>query len=393
MNSSPIPYGRQDISEEDIEHVLSALKSDYLTQGPMVPEFEVCVAAYCGAQFSVAVNSATSALHIACLALGVRRGDIVWTSPITFVATANAPVYCGAQIDFVDVNPDTYNLDVELLRLKLEAAKKTGNLPKVLIPVHFAGQSCDMRTIKLLSEEFNFKIIEDASHAIGASYLEEKVGSCKYSDITVFSFHPVKIITTAEGGMALTNNFLLANRMKLLRSHGITREVSQMEGGSDGPWYYQQVGLGFNYRMTELQAALGISQMKRLDEFVSERRRLAQQYDEALSHFPIKLPYQSPSSKSSYHLYPIWIDEDGIGLDRKNIFEQLQKNNIGVNVHYIPVHLQPFYKKKGFRRGQFPESEKYYRGAISIPLFAGLGKNISFVIEALHQSLKLIQPR
>ncbi len=383
MNSSHIPYGRQDISEDDITSIIAVLRSDFLTQGPKVPEFEKRVAEYSGAKFGIAVNSATSALHIACLALGVTKGDIVWTSPITFVASANAALYCGAEVDFVDIDPRTYNMTANALRAKLEVAKKIGRLPKVVIPVHFAGQSCDMQEIHALGQEYQFQIIEDASHAIGAEYLKEKVGSCKYSDICIFSFHPVKIITTAEGGMALTNNELLAQRMGLFRSHGITRDASQMLGESDGPWYYQQIELGFNYRMTELQAALGISQMNRLEQFIHERRRLAREYDSLLSSLPIQLPYQHPDSASAYHLYPIWINEQSLGVSRKEVFEKLKAQNIGVNVHYIPVHLQPYYQKMGFKAGQFPDAEKYYSGAISIPIYVGLGSNISHVVDAI----------
>ncbi len=388
MNPSFIPYGKQDISEDDIASVIAVLRSDFLTQGPKVPEFEKKVAEYSEAKFGIAVNSATSALHIACLALGIKKGDIVWTSPITFVASANAALYCGAEVDFVDIDPRTYNLSVKALRAKLEVAKKIGRLPKVVIPVHFAGQPCDMQAIHALGKEYQFQIIEDASHAIGAEYLNEKVGSCKYSDICVFSFHPVKIITTAEGGMALTNNELLAQKMGLFRSHGITREVSEMFGESEGPWYYQQIELGFNYRMTELQAALGISQMNRLEQFIQERRRLAREYDSLLSSLPIQLPYQQPDSASAYHLYPIWIDHEALGVSRKSVFENLRAQNIGVNVHYIPVHLQPYYQKMGFKAGQFPEAEKYYSGAISIPLYVGLGSNISRVVEAIADSIQ-----
>lgn len=380
MNFTHIPYGRQDISEEDIASVVDVLRSDYLTQGPKVPEFEERVASHVDAKFAVAVNSATSALHIACLALGVTEGDIVWTSPITFVASANAALYCGADIDFVDIDPLTYNMSIPALRIKLEEARKSGRLPKVVIPVHFAGQPCSMQEIHRLSKDYQFRIIEDASHAIGAEYLGDKVGSCKYSDICVFSFHPVKIITTAEGGMALTNDIELANRLSLYRSHGITRNPENMQGESHGPWYYQQISLGYNYRMTELQAALGCSQLNRLDEFISERRRLAKEYDISLMDSPIKLPYQTQDAISSYHLYPIWIDQSSLGVSRQNIFENLRAQNIGVNVHYIPVHLQPYYQKLGFFEGQFPEAEKYYSGAISIPIFSGMSDDQQLVI-------------
>ena len=388
MNSNYIPYGRQDISEEDIASVVDVLRSDYLTQGPKIPEFEERTASHVNAKFAVAVNSATSALHIACLALGVTKGDIVWTSPITFVASANVALYCGADIDFVDIDPLTYNMCVSALRIKLEEARKSGRLPKVVIPVHFAGQSCSMQEIHRLSKEYQFRIIEDASHAIGAEYLGEKIGSCKYSDICVFSFHPVKIITTAEGGMALTNDSELANRMNLYRSHGITRNPEDMQGESHGPWYYQQISLGYNYRMTELQAALGCSQLNRLGEFISERRRLAKEYDISLMNLPIKLPYQAPDAVSSYHLYPIWIDQSLLGVGRQSIFEKLRAQNIGVNVHYIPVHLQPYYQKMGFFKGQFPEAEKYYSGAISIPIFSGMSEDQQeVVIQKLTEAL------
>ena len=388
MNSSFIPYGRQDISEDDISSVIAVLKSDHLTQGPQVPQFEKRVQDYSGAEFGIAVNSATSALHIACLALGVAKGDLVWTSPITFVASANAALYCGAEVDFVDIDPRTYNMSVKAFRIKLESAKKNGRLPKVLIPVHLAWQSCDMQAIHNLGKEYKFQIIEDASHAIGAEYLGKKIGSCIYSDICVFSFHPVKIITTAEGGMALTNNPVLAERMNLFRSHGITRDNNLMKGGSEGLWYYQQIELGFNYRMTELQAALGSNQMNRLDQFVRERRRLAREYDAFLADLPIQLPYQNPDSVSSYHLYPIWVNQGELGISRKIIFERLRAQNVGVNVHYIPVHLQPYYQKIGFKAGQFPEAEKYYSGAISIPLYFGLGADISRVVEAITSSIQ-----
>lgn len=388
MSTSFIPYGRQDISDEDISSVVATLKSEHLTQGPQVTEFEKKVALYAGANFGVAVNSATSALHIACLALGVTKGDLVWTSPITFVASANAALYCGATIDFVDIDPCTYNMSVDALQLKLAAAKREGQLPKVLIPVHLAGQSCDMKAIHALGQEYQFKIIEDASHAIGAEYLGEKVGSCAYSDICVFSFHPVKIITSAEGGIALTNNALLAERMNLFRTHGITRDIDLMGGVSDGPWYYQQIALGFNYRMTELQAALGKSQMSRLEQFVQERRRLAREYDALLANLPIQLPYQHSNSLSAFHLYPIWVNQKALGVSRKSIFEKLRAQNIGVNVHYIPVHLQPYYQKIGFKVGQFPEAEKYYAGAISIPLYVGLGPDIYRVVDAIASAIQ-----
>mgnify|MGYP001386199882 CR=1 FL=1 len=369
-----IPYGRQNINDDDIDAVTQVLKSDYLTQGPLVPKFETSVALYTGAKYAVAVNSATSGLHIACLALGVKSGDYVWTSPITFVASANCALYCGANIDFVDIDPISYNMSVNALREKLEIAKKTNTLPKVVIPVHLAGQSCEMIEIYKLSCEYGFKIIEDASHAIGANYLDGPVGNCLYSDITIFSFHPVKIITSVEGGMALTNDFDLHNIMKRLRSHGITRDPSEMIGLADGPWYYQQLNLGFNYRMSDLHAALGLNQMKRLEEFVTKRNTLAKHYDSLLGDSTIKIPMQSPDCYSSFHLYIIRIPEKSQEIDRLQVFEKLKTNGIGVNVHYIPVYRQPYFKKFNFSYKDFPESESYYSEAISLPLFPNLSK-------------------
>ncbi|WP_370623092.1 UDP-4-amino-4,6-dideoxy-N-acetyl-beta-L-altrosamine transaminase [Polynucleobacter sp. UK-Kesae-W10] len=367
-----IPYGKQNISDEDIQAVVDVLRSDYLTQGPMVPEFEKKVASYCGVKYAVAVNSATSALHIACLSLDVGAGDIVWTSPITFVASANCAIYCGAQVDFVDIDPLTYNMSIDSLVKKLEKAKKSGTLPKVVIPVHLAGQSCDMKAIHQLSEQYGFKIIEDASHAIGGSYHDTKIGSCTYSDITVFSFHPVKIITTGEGGMALTNNQSLVKRMARLRSHGITRYPEEMTHIPDGPWYYQQIELGFNYRMTEIQAALGFSQMSRLDSFVSERHEVAKRYDQLLSNSGIKLPWQDSQSVSAFHLYVVRIPVDHASLNRNAAFDNLRIGGVGVNLHYIPVYKQPYYQAIGFDERDFSESERYYEEAISLPMYPGL---------------------
>ena len=364
-----IPYGKQDIKQADIDSVLNALQSDFLTQGPQAPLFEKIVSDYCGTEYGVAVNSATSALHIACLALGLREGDWLWTSPNSFVASANCGLYCDARIDFVDIDQQTYNMSVEELEKKLAQAKQEKKLPKILIPVHFSGQSCDMKKIHSLSKEYGFKVIEDASHAIGGKYLDEPIGGCQYSDITVFSFHPVKIITTAEGGLAITNSKNLVDKMQLYRSHGITREESLMTTKSDGDWYYQQVDLGFNYRMTELQSALGISQMQRLDEFIARRHTLQARYDSLLSGLPIIEPYQDNDSYSALHLYPIQIDLEKIDKNRKQIFDELRENGIGVNVHYIPIHTQPYYSQLGFRIGDFPNSESYYNRAISIPLF------------------------
>jgi len=384
-----IPYGKQDINQADIDSVVDVLQSDFLTQGPQVPLFEKKVSDYCGSKFGVAVNSATSALHVACLALGLGKGDWLWTSPNTFVASANCGLYCGSRIDFVDIDPLTYNLSTEELEKKLIQAKKDNKLPKIVIPVHFAGQSCDMQKIHSLSKEYGFKIIEDASHAIGGRYLDKPIGGCQYSDITVFSFHPVKIITTAEGGLATTNDKELSERMQLFRSHGVTRDPELMTKESAGGWYYQQVDLGFNYRMTELQAALGVSQMERLDEFVALRHKCQVRYDELLIDLSITTPYQDLNSYSALHLYPIRIQIDKVKSTRKEIFEALRKNDIGVNVHYIPVHTQPYYENMGFRKGDYPNAENYYESAISIPLFHVMTfEQQDQVIAALEKVLK-----
>ena len=369
-----IPYGRQNVNQDDIDAVTQVLKSDYLTQGPVVPKFENSVALHTGAKYAVAVNSATSALHIACLALDVKPGDSVWTSPITFVASANCALYCGATIDFVDIDPISYNMSISALRKKLELAKKTNTLPKVVIPVHLAGQSCEMIEIHKLSCKYGFKVIEDASHAIGAEYLDKPVGSCLYSDIVVFSFHPVKIVTSVEGGMAVTNNSELASTMQQLRSHGITRDPSEMIGPTDGSWYYQQLHLGFNYRMSDVHAALGLNQMKRLKEFVIKRNSLASNYDSLLKDLSINIPIQSKECFSSFHLYIIRIPEKSQTFDRLQVFERLRSNGIGVNVHYIPVYRQPYFQKFNFSYKDFPESEAYYSEAISLPLFPNLTK-------------------
>lgn len=363
-----IPYGRQAISEEDIAAVTNVLRSDFLTQGPAVPTFEETLAKYCGATHAVASNSATSALHVACLALGVGPGDIVWTSPITFVASSNCALYCGASVDFVDIDPNSYNMSVPVLAAKLEEADRLGRLPKVVIPVHFAGQSCDMEAIAALAARYGFRIIEDASHAVGARYRGEPVGNCRYSDIVVFSFHPVKIVTTGEGGAALTNDTKLAAAMRLFRSHGITRDEAEMAGESHGPWYYEQVALGLNYRMTDLQAALGTSQMRQLDAFLERRRALAAAYDKAFRNRSFSVQWQHPDSESSYHLYVIRL-HDG---DRRSAFQALRAADIGVNLHYIPVYLQPYYRGLGFEPGLCPAAEQYYDGAISIPLYPGM---------------------
>jgi dTDP-4-amino-4,6-dideoxygalactose transaminase/predicted nucleic acid-binding protein len=433
-----LPYGRQSISEQDVAAVCSVLCSDFLTQGPKVPEFEKSVTDYCGAKHAVAVNSATSALHIACLALGLGPGDILWTTPITFVASANCALYCGAEVDFVDIDPATYNMSLQALEQKLGQARKAGKTPKIVVPVHMCGQPCDMKAVSALSQEYGFHVIEDASHAIGGRYKGEPIGNCRYSDITVFSFHPVKIITTGEGGMAMTNNPELAKRMQLLRNHGITRDAGKYGSkgvwecgsgkmcGSKGVWesgskdmgtskhpyshtsippyantpkhpyvdtpkpayYYEQINLGFNYRMTDIQAALGISQIKRLDEFVSRRRELAQRYDRLLGNLPLKTPWQHPDGNSAWHLYVIRLGLEKTSLDRRQVFEYLRENGIGVNVHYIPVHTQPYYQAMGFDWGMFPEAEKYYPAALTLPLFPTMREgDQDRVVEALKRIL------
>ncbi|WP_110674170.1 UDP-4-amino-4,6-dideoxy-N-acetyl-beta-L-altrosamine transaminase [Salinicola sp. RZ23] len=370
-----IPYGRQEIDQTDIDSVLSVLQSDFLTQGPQVPLFEKNLAEHVGARHALAVNSATSALHIACLALGLGEGDWLWTSPVTFVASANCGRYCGARVDFVDIDPKTYNLCPKALEDKLLEAERQGCLPKVVVAVHLCGQPCEMQAIHALGKRFGFRIIEDASHAVGGKYQGEFIGSGRYSDITVFSFHPVKIITTAEGGMALTNDDSLAEKMALLRSHGITRDPATMTHEADGPWYYQQVALGFNYRMTELQAALGVSQLERLDHYVAERHRLAARYDAALAELPVVTPWQHPDSYSGRHLYVIRLELERISASHREVFEALRSRGVGVNLHYIPVHTQPYYRAFGFGDGDFPQAERYYAEAISLPLFPSLSES------------------
>ena len=367
-----IPYGRQDIREADIDAVVEVLRSDFLTQGPAVPAFEAALAAKADAAHAVAVNSATSALHIACLALDVGPGDLVWTTPVTFVASANCALYCGASVDFVDIDPHSYNMSVAALRDKLRRAAAEDRLPKVVIPVHLCGQPCEMAEIHALGQRYGFAIIEDASHAIGGRYRGEPIGNGRYSDITVFSFHPVKIITTAEGGMAVTQSEDLVRRMRLLRSHGITRDPAQMNHAPGGPWYYEQIALGFNYRMTDLQAALGLSQLARLDEYVARRHALARRYDEALAELPVVTPWQHPDSYSGLHLYVIRLQLEQIGRSHRAVFDALRAAGIGVNLHYIPVHTQPYYRAMGFGPGQFREAERYYEEAISLPLFPSM---------------------
>lgn len=381
-----IPYGRQDISAADIEAVVGVLRSDFLTQGPVVPAFENAVAAQCGAEYAVAMNSATSALHAACLALGLGPGGRLWTSPNTFVASANCALYCGADVDFVDIEPRTYNMSVVSLEAKLSEAERQGKLPNIVVPVHFAGQSCEMAQIRSLADRYGFRIIEDASHAIGGKYLGESVGNCRYSDITVFSFHPVKIITAGEGGLATTNDAGLAKRLALFRSHGITRDEELMTQPSDGPWYYQQIDLGFNYRMTDIQAALGLSQLSRLDEFVAARARIAKQYDLLLKDLPLTLPWLHPDTQSSWHLYVLKLADV---MQRKRVMSALRSVGVLANVHYIPVHLHPYYRGLGFGKGYCSQSEAYYEAALSIPLYPGIsGTDQEFVVNALRAALE-----
>ena len=380
-----IPYGRQDISQADIDAVVQVLRSDHLTQGPVVPSFERTVANYCGVRHAVAVNSATSALHIACLALGVGHGDVVWTTPITFVASANCALYCGATVDFVDIDPRSYNLSVDCLAEKLTVAKVAGKLPKVVIPVHLCGQPCDMEGIHALGQQYGFKIIEDASHAIGGRYKGEPIGNCRYSDITVFSFHPVKIITSGEGGMALTDDVQLARRLQLLRSHGITSDAAEMQSRPPQElWNYQQIDLGFNYRMTDIHAALGLSQMQRIDEFVTQRHSIARRYDQMLAGLSVTLPWQHTDSYSACHLYVVRLQFGEIIKTQHEVYEAMHVAGILVNLHYIPVYRQPYYQKAGFEEGYCPQAEQYYSQCMSLPLYPGLTQaQQSHVIETL----------
>lgn len=392
-----IPYARQSISQSDIDIVIQVLRSDFLTQGPWVSKFEQAIVEYCGVKHAVAVNSATSALHVACLALELGPGDWLWTSPITFVSSANCALFCGANVDFVDIDPCTYNMCPDALSKKLVAAEKTGRLPKVVVPVHLCGQPCDMAKIKMLSNQYGFKVVEDASHAIGAKYRVmgevfdfEPVGNCRYSDITVFSFHPVKIITTGEGGMALTNDSHLATRLQRLRSHGITSDPEEMQPRSgDEIWNYQQIRLGYNYRMTDIQAALGVSQMVYLQAFVQKRHYIAERYNKELSKLPIQLPMQSPDSYSSYHLYPIRVRSDVCGVSQRQLYDTLQATGINVNLHYIPVYRQPYYEAMGFQEGYCPNAETYYKEAISLPMFPALtDEEQDVVIRTLYDTIR-----
>ena len=384
-----IYYGKQSIDTADIQSVVDVLNSDFLTQGPVLEQFEKKVAQYCGAKYAVAVTNATSALHIACRAAGLGKGDVLWTSPITFTASANCGRYCGADVDFVDIDAATYNMSPDELEQKLQQAKAKGRLPKVVVPVHLAGQSCDMRRIQELSVEYGFTILEDASHAIGADYLDTKVGSCAYSDMAVFSFHPVKIITTGEGGMVLTNNEVLYKKLCLYRSHGITRDAALMTHEADGPWYYQQIDLGYNYRMTELQAALGFSQMDKLDEFVARRRYLVSRYDELLQDLPMITPHVLEGANPSWHLYMVRVDFSKLQMNKVQLFAEMEKRGIVLNLHYIPVHTQPYYQGLGFKQGDFPQSEKYYEEIFTLPLYYGLTEEQQDdVVAALRDCLK-----
>lgn len=383
-----IPYGRQEITPADIEAVVQVLRSDFLTQGPAVPAFEAAVAQQVLARHALAMSSATAALHVACLALDLGPGDWLWTSPITFVASSNCALYCGAQVDFVDIDTRTYNLCPQALERKLVEAKRLGRLPKVVVPVHLSGQPCDLERIHALAQTYGFRIIEDASHAIGGRYKGEPIGNSRYSDITVFSFHPVKIITTAEGGMALTNSDALAEKMALLRSHGITRDPALMARESEGGWYYEQIALGYNYRMTDVQAALGLSQLRRVDGYVARRHEMAARYDRLLALLPLVTPWQHPDSYSGRHLYVIRLKLGAGGKMHQQVFTELREAGIGVNLHYIPVYRQPYYEKMGFAPGLCPEAEKYYQEAITLPLFPTMSEEQQDrVVAVLTQAL------
>lgn len=389
LTNKMIPYGKQSISKSDIKAVNEVLNSDFITQGPKVPEFENKVKAIVGSKFAFAMNSATSSLHIACLALGLKKGDYLWTSSNSFVASANCGIYCGAKVDFVDIDPISFNMDMNILKKKLEEAKKNNCLPKVVIPVHMAGQSCDMKNLKKLSQRYKFKIIEDASHGIGSKYKNNYVGSCEYSDITVFSFHPVKIITTGEGGIATTNDKKLAKKLNILRTHGITKDNKEMLNDSHGPWYFEQLELGFNYRMTDIHASLGLNQMKRLKSFVTKRNALAKNYNILLKDLPLNIPIQSKDCLSSFHLYIVRLNLEKINANKKEVFNFLRKKGIGVNVHYIPIHYHPFYQNLNFKKGYLPETEKYYEEALSLPIFPDLKlKDQKYIVNCLKEALK-----
>lgn len=384
-----IPYARQDISDDDIRAVVEVLRSDWLTQGPMVNRFEQAVAAYCGAVHAVAVNSATSALHLACRAIGLGPGDVLWSTPNTFVASLNCARYCGADVDFVDIDPRTYNMSAAALERKLAQAARRGKVPKAIMPVHFGGQPCEMDAIGRLARQHGAAVIEDASHAVGAQYRGRRIGGCDHADIAVFSFHPVKIITTGEGGMIVTQRVDLADQARLLRSHGVTRDPSKMQRPPEGPWYYEQLDLGYNYRMTDIQAALGASQLARVESFLARRRALATRYTEGLSGLPLRVPWQHPDAESSWHLYVIRLQQQTSKINRAQIVRALHEAGINVNVHYIPVHTQPYYQALGFRHGDFPEAESYYQEAISLPMYTALNEaDQDRVIEALRGILR-----
>ena len=384
-----IPYAKQDISDEDIDSVIEVLKSDFLTQGNKVPLFEDIISERVGAKYALAANSATSCLYLSCLSLGLSKEDILWTSPITYVASANCALFCGAEVDFVDIDPLTWNISVEILEEKLKKARKIKKIPKILVLVHLAGNPCDLQKVFDLSKEYGFSIIEDASHALGSKYSGEHIGSSVYSDISVFSFHPVKNITTGEGGMILTNNQKLSEKIHLYRSHGITRDTKKMINKEEGLWYYEQLLLGFNFRMSDIHAALGISQMNSLDKFISKRNELSQIYTEELKGLPLTIQRVRKEDLSAWHIFVIRLKLSELKLSRLEIYNSLRNKGIGVNVHYIPVHLHPFYKNLGFNKGDFPNSENYYDGAITIPMFTKLKKKeIKFVIQALKESIK-----
>lgn len=386
MTASFIPYGRQDIEQDDIDAVVSVLRSDFLTQGPAVARFESALAEYCSAKRAVAMNSATSALHVACVALDLGPGDLLWTTPNTFLASAYAGLYCGAEVDFVDIDLATGNVSVEALTAKLDEAERQGRLPKIVIPVHFAGLSCDMQAIQVLAKRYGFRIVEDAAHAIGGTYRGRPVGDGRFSDITVFSFHPVKVVTTGEGGAALTNNEELADRMVRLRSHGTTRDPALMQGEPDGAWSYQAIELGWNYRMTDISAALGISQMQRLDQYVARRAHLAERYDRILANSGLALPAREANATSAWHLYTVGWNEEASGLSRREAFDRLRASGIGVQIHYIPVHTQPLFTARGFRSGQFPNAEAHYARALTLPLYASLSEQQQdVVVDHLHR--------
>ncbi len=387
MNS--IPYGHQDISEEDIAAVVRALRSEWITQGPAVPSFEQAMALRCNVAHAVAVSSGTAALHLACMAAGLGPGDRLWTSPITFVASANCALYCRAEVGFVDIDPRTFNMSVTELERRLGDADRRGVLPKVIVPVHFAGQSCEMRGIADLAHRYGIMVIEDASHALGASYCGRPVGACEYSDAAVLSFHPVKMITTGEGGMVLTNAAGLAKKVARLRTHGITRDTGRMERTPPGAWYYEQIELGFNYRMTDIQAALGENQLIRLDTFVQRRNEVAKRYREALNGLPLRMQWEHPDCHSSYHLFVVSVDRQRASVSRRRVFDHLSERGIGANVHYIPVHTQPYYRRLGFKCGDFPSAEEYYEGAVTLPMFSSLtDEQQDAVVFALREILE-----